>query len=220
MINILILTNDEDTENTLNDLLRIENFNFLILNTEKEAVDYIDNKYEMIDLFIMDFSGTTDITNILKEKSSIIPVMVFTERVENTDKLYNYETGADDYVIKPINPVLIVPRIKTLLKNSFEKQLNYKRNLYGIVIDEAGHTVHINDVLLDLSPKEYELLLYLSNNYGAVISREQLINNVWGVDYSGDLRTLDTHIKNLRAKLGEKGEYIKTVHGLGYKFDK
>ena len=223
MINILIADDEERTQRILSDFLKKEGFNVLIANNGQEAIDIFEEKYEMINLVILDiFMPVSDGWSVLRHIRRITdktPVMMLTESTGNSDKSFGFEEGADDYITKPISPIVLIARVKALLKSSLESQLNAKHEFDGLVIDEIGHSVYLNDVLLDLSPKEYDLLVYLAKNAGIAMSREQLINIVWGYDYFGDLRTLDTHVKNLRAKLGEKGEYIKTVRGYGYKFE-
>ena len=145
--------------------------------------------------------------------------MMLTAKAEDGDQIYGFETGADDYVTKPISPVVLVARVKALLKRNLESKLSGKMDLGSVVIDELGRSVQSGGTQVDLSPKEFELLTYLASNRGIALSREQLLNAVWGYDYYGDLRTLDTHIKNLRAKLGDGGDMIKTVRGYGYKLE-
>ena len=219
MINILIADDEERNQRILSDYLKNEGFNVIVANNGQEAIDIFNEKYEMLSLVILAvFMPVTDgwcVLRHIREKTNILPVIMLSPQSDDTE----FEKGADDYIVTPISSVALVSRVKSLLKISFESQLNVKHEFDGLAIDEIGHSVHLNDVLLDLSPKEFELLVCLSKNVGIALSREQLINNIWGYDYIGDLRTLDTHIKNLRAKLCEKGECIKTIRGYGYKFE-
>jgi Response regulators consisting of a CheY-like receiver domain and a winged-helix DNA-binding domain len=151
-------------------------------------------------------------------KTSSIPIIILTARSDEADELLGFDIGADEYISKPFSPVILVARVKALLKRS----AGVKREVstYGaITIDEVGRVIIIDNEKLDLSPKEFELLMYLSRNEGIALSREQILNAVWDFDYFGDSRTVDTHIKKVRMKLGKYEDYIQTVRGYGYKFE-
>jgi DNA-binding response OmpR family regulator len=143
---------------------------------------------------------------------------MLTARSEESDELFGFDLGADEYITKPFSPMILVARVQALLRRT--GSTDYTTKLFdGLEINEIGRDVYIDGVKLDLSPKEFELLVYLADNKGIALSREQILNSVWNYDYFGDARTVDTHIKKLRLKLGDKGDFIQTVRGLGYKFE-
>ncbi|EHB62575.1 MULTISPECIES: response regulator transcription factor [Paenibacillus] len=173
----------------------------------------------ILDIMMPEMDGYT-VCRSIRAKSDI-PIIIITARSDDEDQLLGFELGADEYVIKPLSPRVLVARAKALLKRK-EGTVGRKNEMlvYGeLQINRKAHVVNISGVNIDFSPKEYDLLLFLVQNYGKVLSREYILNAVWGYDYLGDLRTVDTHIKKLRAKLGETGRYIVTVVRAGYKFE-
>ena len=160
--------------------------------------------------------GWTVLREIRKE--SKVPVIMLTARGEEQDELFGFELGVDEYISKPFSPKILVARIQAILKriNGDKKTI---RNYDGIVIDEEGRTVTVDGKKIDLSLREYELLKYLLDNEKIALSRDKILNNVWNYDYYGDSRTIDSHIKKIRHKLGKKGKYIETIRGIGYKFE-
>jgi DNA-binding response OmpR family regulator len=153
-------------------------------------------------------------------KISNIPIIMLTARAEDEDQLLGFQLGTDSYVTKPISPKILVAKIKALLKRVYDEDSTVKKNIYGgIFIDKEGHEVKVDGKSVYLSPKEFELLYYLIKNKDIVLSREKILDSVWGLDYCGDLRTVDTHVKRLREKLGAKAYLITTVRGIGYKFE-
>ena len=149
--------------------------------------------------------------------SKNIPFIMLSARSEEYDKLIGFDLGIDDYVTKPFSPKELVARVKAVLKRSNGEDSSYKFG--GLVIDDKAHDVYVNEEKIYLTPKEYDLLKYFVSNKNIALSREQLLTNVWGYDFYGDDRTIDTHVKTLRKNLGSYGEYIKTVRGIGYKFE-
>ena len=150
---------------------------------------------------------------------STIPVILLTAKGQEEDKLQGYDFGADDYITKPFSPKVLVAKVKALLKRTSEKIDSSTQNFNGLVINKLSREVKIDENILSLSPKEYELLIYLASNEGIALSRDNILDNVWGIDYYGDIRTVDTNVKRLREKLGDKANYIVTVRGSGYKFE-
>lgn len=152
-------------------------------------------------------------------QSSQVPIIMLTARSEEHDELQGFELGVDEYISKPFSPKILVARVEAILRRSHAIGTGDVIDAGGIIIDKAAHQVKIDDTEIDLSFKEFELLAYFVENQGIALSREKILNNVWNYDYFGDARTIDTHVKKLRSKLGDKGEYIKTIWGMGYKFE-
>ncbi len=150
--------------------------------------------------------------------TSKVPVIMLTARGEERDELFGFELGVDEYISKPFSPKILVARVEALLKRAYPNQ-DEITDLDGIVIDKASHKVTVDKKEIDLSLKEFELLEFLIDNAGIALSREKILNSVWNYDYFGDSRTIDSHIKKVRKKLGKKGSHIETVRGLGYKFE-
>ena len=149
-------------------------------------------------------------------KTSKVPVIMLTAKSEEEDELHGFRSGADDYVQKPFSPQILMARIKSILNRNDSATQEIESD--GIRINKVEHQVYIDGEPIELSFKEFELLEYLLENKGVALSREKILNNVWNFDYYGDARTIDTHIKKLRSKLGTKGDYIKTIWGMGYKY--
>ena len=161
-------------------------------------------------------SGWSVLRKIRQESN--LPVIMLTARGEEQDELFGFELGVDEYISKPFSPKILVARVEAILKRVYgdTKQL---KDYDGIVIDQEGRTVKVDGKPIDLSLREYELLKYLLDNENIALSRDKILNNVWNYDYYGDSRTIDSHIKKIRHKLGKKGKYIETVRGIGYKFE-
>ena len=151
-------------------------------------------------------------------QESKVPVIMLTARGEEQDELFGFELGVDEYISKPFSPKVLIARVKAILNRTTEKQKE-KKDYDGIEIDVDGRTVSVDGKSIELSLREYELLKYLLDNENVALSRDKILNNVWNYDYYGDSRTIDSHIKKIRHKLGKKGKYIKTIRGVGYKFE-
>ena len=152
-------------------------------------------------------------------ETSKVPIIMLTARSEERDELQGFELGVDEYISKPFSPKILVARVNAILRRTLGNTAGDVIEAGDIKIDKAAHIVKINDKMIDLSYKEFELLSYFVENQGIALSREKILNNVWNYDYFGDARTIDTHVKKLRSKLGDRGEYIKTIWGMGYKFE-
>ena len=152
-------------------------------------------------------------------KESKVPIIMLTARGDERDELQGFELGVDEYIAKPFSPKILVARVGAILRRTNALQAEEIVDAGGILVDKAGHEVKIEGKNIELSFKEFELLLYFVENQGIALSREKILNHVWNYDYFGDARTIDTHVKKLRSKLGEKGNYIKTIWGMGYKFE-
>lgn len=158
-------------------------------------------------------------TSAVIRKISKVPIIMLTAKAEEQNELKGYELGIDEYITKPFSPKILVARIEAVLRRTNSNQEKSKIEANGIVLDRAAHLCTVDGKPIDLSFKEFELLDYFMVNQGVALSREKILNNVWNYDYFGDARTIDTHVKKLRAKLGEKGKYITTIWALGYKFE-
>ena len=219
-IKILVVDDEERMQKLLKDFLKMKVYEVLLAGNGEEAIDLFF-KEKSIALIILDvmmpkMDGWTALKTI--REHSKVPVIMLTARSEENDELKGFDYGADEYISKPFSPKILVARVEALLRRS-GVQKEELLEVGGIVIDEAAHSVTVNGKPIELSFKEYELLQYFVENKGIALSREKILNNVWNYDYFGDARTIDTHVKKLRAKLMDKGEYIKTVWGMGYKFE-
>ena len=219
-IKILVVDDEERMQKLLSDFLKMKDYEVLLAGNGEEAIDLFF-KEKSIALIILDvmmpkMDGWTALKTI--REHSKVPVIMLTARSEENDELKGFDYGADEYISKPFSPKILVARVEALLRRS-GVQKEELLEVGGIVIDEAAHSVTVDGKSIELSFKEYELLQYFVENKGIALSREKILNNVWNYDYFGDARTIDTHVKKLRAKLMDKGEYIKTVWGMGYKFE-
>ena len=219
-IKILVVDDEERMQKLLKDFLKMKDYEVLLAGNGEEAIDLFF-KEKSIALIILDvmmpkMDGWTALKTI--REHSKVPVIMLTARSEENDELKGFDYGADEYISKPFSPKILVARVEALLRRS-GVQKEELLEVGGIVIDEAAHSVTVDGKPIELSFKEYELLQYFVENKGIALSREKILNNVWNYDYCGDARTIDTHVKKLRAKLMDKGDYIKTVWGMGYKFE-
>ena len=161
--------------------------------------------------------GWSVLRNIRQENKKL-PIIMLTARAEEQDELFGFELGVDEYITKPFSPKILVARVEALLKRSMPEVKELK-SYDGIVIDNEGRTVTVDGKQVELSFREYELLKYLLDNENIALSRDKILNTVWNYDYYGDSRTIDSHIKKIRHKLGKKGKHIQTIRGIGYKFE-
>lgn len=215
---ILVVDDETRMKKIVGDFLTANNYEVLEASNGEEAIE-IFNKEKDLSLVVMDvmmpkMDGWTALEKIREE--SKIPVIMLTAKGEESDELKSFKSGADDFIQKPFSPKVLVARINSILKRNEEK--GELIDCSGIVIDKIAHEVSIDGKVIDLSYKEFELLEFFIENKGRALTREKILNCVWNFDYFGDARTIDTHVKKLRAKLGKKGDYIKTVWGMGYKF--
>lgn len=220
-IKILIVDDESRMRKLIRDFLEREGYQILEASDGIEAMDmFYANKN--IDLIILDvMMPRMDGWQVCKEvrEHSKVPIMMLTARAEEQNELKGFELGVDEYVAKPFSPKILVARVGALLKRVKNVDGDAEINAGGIVINKSAHMVTIDGENIDLSVKEFELLTYFVENQKIALSREKILNNVWNYDYFGDARTIDTHVKKLRSKLGEKGNYIKTIWGMGYKFE-
>ncbi|HOJ78762.1 MAG TPA: response regulator transcription factor [Bacillota bacterium] len=218
-IKILIADDELRMRKLVSDFLKKEGYQVFEAEDGQKALQLFDAEefnLVILDVMMPGFDGWTVCREIRKKSS--IPIIMLTARSEESDELFGFELGADEYITKPFSPMILVARVEALLRR-VKSDLKVKKVFGDLELDESGRVVRVNGVKVDLSPKEFELLLYLVVNKGIALSREQILNAVWDYDYFGDVRTVDTHIKKLRLKLGDMGNYIQTVRGLGYKFE-
>ena len=220
-LKILIVDDESRMRKLVKDFLVRKNFEVLEACDGLEALDtFLENKD--ISLIILDvMMPKMDGWQVCEEirTYSKVPIIMLTAKADERDELQGFELGVDEYIAKPFSPKILVARVEALLRRSGSLSENSKINIGGIEIDKSAHLVKIDDTIIDLSFKEFELLTYFMENKGIALSREKILNNVWNYDYFGDARTIDTHVKKLRSKMGEKGEFIKTIWGMGYKFE-
>ncbi|MDR1831270.1 MAG: response regulator transcription factor [Fusobacteriaceae bacterium] len=184
---------------------------------EKGLELFFKKKYDLVILDIMmpKIDGWSVCRKIREESQA--PIIMLSARSDESDQLFGFELQTDDYIVKPFNPKLLVAKVKALLRRDGKTDNNVNLDVGDIKLDSSKREVRLRDKILELTPKEYDLLYFFIENNGIALSREKILNSVWGWDYYGDLRTVDTHIKRLRRKIGE--EYVQTVRGFGYKFE-
>lgn len=220
-IKILVVDDESRVRKLVRDFLERAGFQVLEAGDGMEALDlfYEDQGISLIILDVM--MPKMDGWEVCREirKESKVPIIMLTARGEERDELNGFELGVDEYISKPFSPKILVARVNALLRRTSGLSMDQTIAAGGIEIDKAAHIVKIDGNMIDLSFKEFELLTYFIENQGIALSREKILNNVWNYDYFGDARTIDTHVKKLRNKLGDKGEYIRTIWGMGYKFE-
>lgn len=220
-LKILVVDDESRMRKLVRDFLVRSNYTVVEAEDGKAALDlfYRDKDIALIILDVMmpALSGFEVLREI--RASSEVPVILLTARGDEQDELQGFDTGADEYISKPFSPKILVARVEALLRRAGHFETDTTICLGGIELNKAAHTVKINEKEIDLSYKEFELLTYFMENNGIALSRENILNNVWNYDYFGDARTIDTHVKKLRGKMGDKGECIKTIWGMGYKFE-
>ncbi len=219
-LKILVVDDEARMRKLVRDFLVKKGFEVMEAADGEEAVDTF-YEHKDISLLILDvMMPKMDGWQVVREirQYSKVPIIMLTAKSEEQDELQGFELGVDEYISKPFSPKILVARVEAILRraNVLEDEV---KEVAGIVIDQAAHEVKIDGKVIDLSFKEFELLSYFVSNQGIALSRERILNNVWNYDYFGDARTIDTHVKKLRSKLGEKGACIKTIWGMGYKFE-
>ncbi len=220
-IRILVVDDESRMRRLLKDFLIKKDYEVLEAGNGSEALD-IFFEQKNISLVILDvMMPVMDGWETCREirKFSKVPIVMLTAKSDERDELLGFELGVDEYISKPFSPKILTARVEALLRRSMQFDADSVIDIFGVHIDKAAHIVTIEDKEIDLSFKEFELLTYFAENKGIALSREKILNNVWNYDYFGDARTIDTHVKKLRSKLGDKGDLIKTIWGMGYKFE-
>ena len=219
---ILVVDDESRIRKLLRDFFTAKGYQILEAEDGEKAIEVFEENRNKIKLILLDvmmpkLDGWSVLRKIRQESN--LPVIMLTARGEEQDELFGFELGVDEYISKPFSPKILVARVEAILKRVYgdTKQL---KDYDGIVIDQEGRTVKVDGKPIDLSLREYELLKYLLDNENIALSRDKILNNVWNYDYYGDSRTIDSHIKKIRHKLGKKGKYIETVRGIGYRWSK
>ena len=218
---ILIVDDESRMRKLIKDFLVAKGYSILEAEDGEKALQVFEENEEKIELILLDvMMPKLDGWSVLRQirQTSKIPIIMLTARGEEQDELFGFELGVDEYISKPFSPKILVARVEAILKRT-QGEIKQIKDYGGIEIDKEGRTVTVDGKTLELSLREYELLVYLVENENIALSRDKILNNVWNYDYYGDSRTIDSHIKKIRHKLGKKGKYIKTMRGVGYKFE-
>ena len=219
--NILVVDDEARMRKLIKDFLVQKGYHIIEAEDGEEALEIFEQNKNKIDLILLDvMMPKLDGWSVLRQirQESKVPIMMLTARGEEQDELFGFELGVDEYISKPFSPKILVARVEAILKRTSPAKKEAKE-YGGIEIDKEGRTVKVDGKVIELSLREYELLTYLVENENIALSRDKILNNVWNYDYYGDSRTIDSHIKKIRHKLGKKGKYIKTMRGVGYKFE-
>ena len=218
---ILVVDDESRMRKLLNDFLVVKGYHILEAEDGEKAIEVFEENKNKIKLILLDvMMPKLDGWSVLRKirQDSNVPVIMLTARGEEQDELFGFELGVDEYISKPFSPKILVARVEAILKRVYG-DIKEVKDYDGITIDQEGRTVKVDGKPIDLSLREYELLKYLLDNENIALSRDKILNNVWNYDYYGDSRTIDSHIKKIRHKLGKKGKYIETIRGIGYKFE-
>lgn len=220
-LKILVVDDESRMRKLVRDFLTKSNYEVIEAEDGAQAVDIFFEQND-IALIILDvMMPKMDGWQVCKEirEYSKVPIIMLTAKSDERDELQGFELGVDEYISKPFSPKILVARVEAILRRTSQASADEVIEAGGIVINKAAHSVSVDGHPIDLSYKEFELLTYFVENKGIALSREKILNSVWNYDYFGDARTIDTHVKKLRSKMGEKGELIKTIWGMGYKFE-
>lgn len=218
---ILVVDDESRMRKLIKDFLVAKGYSIVEAEDGEKALEVFEENRNKINLIILDvMMPKLDGWSVLRQirQDSKVPIIMLTARGEEQDELFGFELGVDEYISKPFSPKILVARVEAILKRT-NQDIKEVKDYGGIQIDQEGRTVTVDGKIIELSLREYELLVYLVNNENIALSRDKILNNVWNYDYYGDSRTIDSHVKKIRHKLGKKGKYIKTIRGIGYKFE-
>ncbi len=220
-LKILVADDESRMRKLVRDFLEKKNFQVLEAGDGEEAMDIFYEEKDIALILLDVMMPKMDGWEVCREirKNSKVPIIMLTARGDERDELLGFDLGVDEYISKPFSPKILVARVEAILRRTGQDAGGDVLSAGGIVIDKAAHQASVDGEPMELSFKEFELLTYFLENQGIALSREKILNSVWNYDYFGDARTIDTHVKKLRSKMGAKGEYIKTVWGMGYKFE-
>ena len=220
-IKILVVDDEARMRKLVKDFLSKSGYEVLEAEDGSQALDIFFEQNDIaliiLDVMMPKMDGWQTCREI--RQYSKVPIIMLTAKSDERDELQGFQLGVDEYISKPFSPKILVARVEAILRRTNQMAEDEKLEAGGIVLDKTAHSVTIDGQPIDLSYKEFELLAYFLENKGIALSREKILNNVWNYDYFGDARTIDTHVKKLRSKMGEKGELIKTIWGMGYKFE-
>lgn len=218
---VLVVDDESRMRKLVRDFLVRENYEVIEAENGEQAVDLFlhdkDIAIILLDVMMPKMDGW-QVCREIREFSNV-PIILLTAKSDEKDELLGFELGIDEYITKPFSPKILVARVNAILRRTGNGEEDQLLEAGGIVLDVSAHEVRIDGNPVELSVKEFELLTYFITNKGVALSRERILNHVWNFDYFGDARTIDTHVKKLRSKMGDKGEYIKTIWGMGYKFE-
>lgn len=220
-VTVLVVDDESRMRKLIKDFLVQKEFSVIEAEDGEKALEIFNEKQNEIGLILLDvMMPKLDGWSVLRQirQTSKVPIIMLTARGEEQDELFGFELGVDEYISKPFSPKILVARVEAIL-NRVRGNQNKVDDYGGITIDSDGRTVKVDGKQVEMSLREYELLKYLVDNQGIALSRDKILNNVWNYDYYGDSRTIDSHIKKIRHKLGKKGKYIETMRGVGYKFE-
>lgn len=220
-ITVLVVDDESRMRKLIKDFLGQKGYSTLEAGDGEEALKVFTENQNQINLILLDvMMPKLDGWSVLRQirQTSKVPIIMLTARGEEQDELFGFELGVDEYISKPFSPKILVARVEAILKRTMGDK-NEVKDYGGITIDPEGRTVKVDGKQVEMSLREYELLKYLMDNANIALSRDKILNNVWNYDYYGDSRTIDSHIKKIRHKLGKKGKYIETMRGVGYKFE-
>ena len=220
-ITVLVVDDESRMRKLIRDFLSQKQYKILEAGDGEEALKVFEENQNSINLILLDvMMPKLDGWSVLRQirQTSKVPIVMLTARGEEQDELFGFELGVDEYISKPFSPKILVARVEAILKRT-QAEENKVIDYGGITIDTEGRTVKVDGKEREMSLREYELLKYLMDNANIALSRDKILNNVWNYDYYGDSRTIDSHIKKIRHKLGKKGKYIETIRGVGYKFE-
>ncbi len=221
-VTILVVDDESRMRKLIKDFFKQKNYNIIEAEDGEVALKVYNENKEKIGLILLDvmmpkLDGWSVLRQI-RQDNKTVPVVMLTARSEEQDELFGFELGVDEYITKPFSPKILVARVEAILKRTIKEEKELK-DYDGIVIDDEGRTVSVDGKIVEFSYREYELLKYLLENENIALSRDKILNTVWNYDYYGDSRTIDSHIKKIRHKLGKKGKHIQTIRGIGYKFE-
>lgn len=220
-LKILVVDDESRMRKLVKDFLTKDGYIVLEAEDGQQALDmfYADQEIALIILDVMmPKRDGWEVCREIREESKI-PIIMLTAKAEERDELLGFELGVDEYISKPFSPKILAARVSAILRRTNQITNNQVMEVGGIVVNKVAHSVTVDGREIELSYKEFELLSFFFENKGVALSREKILNNVWNYDYFGDARTIDTHVKKLRGKLGDKGDMIKTIWGMGYKFE-